>query len=89
MPPPQMVPDIFGAGVFEEDFKRILAVMPNESDKEKSAREHMQGIMSQITAGPRDPVMIEELKIYLTEMDRRRGTDWRVLFPWLDQDWMA
>jgi hypothetical protein len=49
----------------------------------------MQGIMSQITAGTRNPEMIEELKSYLTEMDRRRGTDWRVLFPWLDQDWMA
>jgi pyruvate-formate lyase-activating enzyme len=89
MTPPQMVPDIFGPGVFEQDFERILEVMHNTTDKEKSAREHMQGIMSQITAGPRNPEMIEELKIYLTEMDRRRGTDWRVLFPWLDQDWMA
>ena len=49
----------------------------------------MMGIIQQIEAGPRNPKMIEELKVYLTEMDRRRDTDWRTLFPWLDQDWIA
>ena len=89
MTPPQMVPDIFGSGVFDEDFKRILAAMPAVEEKDKSAREHMMGIIQQIEAGPRNPKMIEELKVYLTEMDRRRDTDWRTLFPWLDQDWIA
>jgi pyruvate-formate lyase-activating enzyme len=87
MTPPQMVPAIFGSGVFDEDFKRILDAMAMESEWDKSAREHMMGIIQQIEAGPRNPGMIEELKIYLNEMDRRRGTDWRPLFPWLDQDW--
>lgn len=89
MTPPQMVPDIFGSGVFDEDFKRILDAMPAVEEKDKSAREHMMGIIQQIEAGPRNPVMIEELKVYLTEIDRRRDTDWRTLFPWLDQDWIA
>jgi len=89
MTPPQMVPDIFGSGVFDKDFKRILDAMPAVEEKDKSAREHMMGIIQQIEAGPRNPAMIEELKVYLTEMDRRRDTDWRTLFPWLDQDWIA
>ena len=89
MTPPQMVPDIFGSGVFDEDFKRILDAMPAVEEKDKSAREHMMGIIQQIEAGPRNPEMIEELKVYLTEMDRRRDTDWRTLFPWLDQNWIA
>jgi hypothetical protein len=32
----------------------------------------------------RDVVLLID---YLDEIDRRRGTNWRDLFPWLDQDW--
>jgi pyruvate-formate lyase-activating enzyme len=87
MTPPEMVPDIFGAGVFTEDFERVLAAMPTDKASDISAREHMTGIMRQIEAGPRKTNVIEDLKVYLTELDRRRGTHWQDLFPWLDQDW--
>jgi len=89
MTPRQLVPDIFGSGVFDTDFERLLDVMPNVNAKDISAREHMMGIIQQIQTAPRKPEMIEALKIYLTELDRRRDTDWRPLFPWLDQDWIA
>jgi hypothetical protein len=89
MTPPQLVPDIFGSGVFDTDFERLLDVMPNVNAKDISAREHMMGIIQQIQTAPRKLEMIEALKIYLTELDRRRNTDWRPLFPWLDQDWIA
>lgn len=85
MTPPQLVPDIFGAGVFEQDFERILEAMPDSTPSDCSAREHMQGIMRQITAGARKPDRIRDLKVYLTEIDRRRGTHWPSLFPWLEQ----
>ena len=87
MTPPEMVPDIFGAGVFDEDFERIIAAMPATKPSELSAIEHMQGIIKQIQSGPRNPIRINDLKVYLTEIDRRRGTDWRSLFPWLNQEW--
>ena len=89
MTPQQLVPDIFGSGVFDTDFERLLDVMPNVNANDISAREHMMGIIQQIQTAPRKPEMIEALKIYLTELDRRRDTDWRPLFPWLDQDWIA
>jgi aspartate carbamoyltransferase regulatory subunit len=85
--PYELVPDIFGAGVFEEDFERILATMPTHTDRHRHSREHMQGIMQQITAAPRDSSRIADLITYLSELDRRRGTNWRELFPWLDQTW--
>lgn len=87
MTPPQMVPDIFGAGVFEQDFERILICMREGNPSEVNAKEHMRGIMRQITHAPRDVKAINGLKIYLDEIDRRRGTNWRELFPWLDRDW--
>ena len=60
-------------------------MMPGNSAAELSSLEHMQGIIRQIQAGPRDVSRINDLKVYLTEIDRRRGTNWQELFPWLDQ----
>jgi hypothetical protein len=87
MAPDHMDPAIFGAGVFEEDFKAILAEMRENTDSERSAKEHMQGIAQQISTAPRNVKSINVLKEYLSEMDRRRNTNWQELFPWLDQDW--
>ena len=83
MTPPEMVPDIFGPGVFEQDFTRLLAAMRERNPSEVSAKEHMRGIMKQIVAGTRNAERIADLKVYLTEIDRRRGTSWPELFPWL------
>jgi pyruvate-formate lyase-activating enzyme len=83
MTPPEMVPDIFGPGVFDQDFTRLLAAMREGNPSEVSAKEHMRGIMKQIVAGPRNAERIADLKVYLTEIDRRRGTNWPELFPWL------
>jgi hypothetical protein len=87
MAPNYMDPAIFGAGVFDKDFEEILALMPENTDSEKSAKHHMEGISKQIAAAPRNTAVINGLKDYLTEIDRRRGTSWPELFPWLDQDW--
>jgi hypothetical protein len=87
MAPGWMDPAIFGAGVFDSDFDAILAEMLENTDSEKSAKHHMSGLAKQIAAAPRNPALINGLKDYLTEIDRRRGTDWHSLFPWLDREW--
>lgn len=81
--PLQLRPDIFGAGVFEQDFERVLAVMSTKNQHDLHCRDHMTGIMQQIQSAPRNNQRIQDLKIYLTELDRRRGTNWPDLFPWL------
>jgi hypothetical protein len=78
-------PEVFGAGVFDEDFDRILALMPNDTFRQRGHKEHMLGIKMKIANHPRDLNRIHQLRVYLDEMDRRRGTNWRELFPWLDQ----
>ena len=85
--PPELVPDIFGAGVFDEDFAKILENWPTNTEHALSSKQHMDGIMKQIKNSPRDVNRINDLKVYLTELDRRRGTSWPTLFPWLDKDW--
>lgn len=89
MAPPWMDPAIFGAGVFDEDFDRVLALMPESDHYAINLREHMAGIAQQIRQSPRDVNMITGLIDYLDEIDRRRDTNWRLLFPWLDRDWSS
>ena len=81
--PLELRPDIFGAGVFDADFERILSVMSTATDRDVNSRDHMAGIIQQIQSSPRDNLRIDDLKVYLTELDRRRGTSWPTLFPWL------
>jgi hypothetical protein len=83
--PSYMDPSIFGPGVFDEDFEKIKAAMPREKPQELASIEHMEGIQKQIANAPKNIQSINDLKVYLNEIDRRRGTNWRELFPWLDQ----
>ena len=87
MYPQWMDPANFGAGVFDSAFDEILLEMRDFHPHEKSIKHHMEGIAKQISAAPRNVPMINALKQYLDEIDRRRNTQWRDLFPWLDQDW--
>lgn len=82
MAPPYMDPAIFGAGVFEDDLDAIVAEMHDED-----AQEHMLGIKKQISNTIRNVERIQDLQAYLDEIDRRRSTNWRELFPWLDCEW--
>lgn len=87
MAPSWMDPAIFGPGVFDEDFGLVLDLMPDTTDLERNLREHMAGIAGQISASTMQPTMIHGLMDYLNEIDRRRNTNWRQLFPWLDKTW--
>lgn len=80
--PNHLSPDIFPNGFFDEDFDKIVAVLQKEDDKVT-----MRGYQSSINAGVYNPTLINNLKTYLEQLDARRGTDWKPLFPWLDTDY--
>jgi len=81
----QLNPDIFGGEFFAEDFERILEAMPDATWQQQEARKYMQGIQLQISKAQRDAQEIHKLIVYLTELDRRRHTNWRTTFPWLTE----
>jgi len=83
MEPTQLNPLWFGAGVFTEDMQRILDTMPTNTQYQRNYKGYMQGIADSIEKTPRDPKKILMLETYLNEMDRRRGTHWQDLWPWL------
>jgi hypothetical protein len=82
-----MHPVAFGPGVFDKEFDQILELMPTNTEMQRTNRAQMQGQFEYIKNSPRQPNRIIALKQYLDELDRRRNTDWKMLFPWLDRDW--
>ena len=76
-------PGIFGSGFFSADFGVIINKMPDSTWQQKEAKKYMRGIRQQIDSCDRDQEKINQLRVFLSEMDRRRGTDWRIVFPWL------
>ncbi len=81
--PTHLDPKWFGPGVFTEDFKRVLDVMPTHTDYLRGYKTYMEGIAKSIEQTPRAPDKIKKLQFYLELMDQRRGTNWREVFPWL------
>ena len=79
-------PEIFGTGFFDKDFDNILKCMPTDLETQIVARNYMQGIQKQINSNPRDQKKINQLAVFLDEIDRRRNLNWREVFPWLEKE---
>jgi MoaA/NifB/PqqE/SkfB family radical SAM enzyme len=80
--PSFMYIDIFGP-IFKEDFDRALALKPKDTPEQQASYNYLSGIAKQ--SGSKEPNIseIQKLLTFLTEMDRRRGTSWPDVFPWL------
>jgi organic radical activating enzyme len=77
-------PEIFGPGYFDQDFDLILDNMPTDTWQQKEADKYMRGIRLQLNScPPRDQESINQLGIFLTEIDRRRNLSWKETFSWL------
>lgn len=78
-------PKWFGWDFWQEDVARILDAMPRRNANEQESLQRLDGIFSLLRDCQQpDPEMIRRLHVYLDEMDRRRGTHWRDVFPYLD-----
>lgn len=81
-------PDIFGGSFWKRDLERAIQVMPDQTRGEQSSLAHLKGVAQQIAATKPQPEIISQFCTHLDELDRRRGTDWRRLFPYL-ADWQS
>jgi organic radical activating enzyme len=81
--PSYLMPDIFGDAEFSQDAEIILQLMSTKTEEDRNAVEYMKGIFSQILSAKLNRQEIAKLIVYLDEKDRRRGTNWETLFPWL------
>jgi hypothetical protein len=82
--PSYMRADILGGEIFAEDFASILDLMPEFGEQDKIAKEYMKGIFNRISKSHPNLDEMRKLKIYLSEKDRRRNSNYTAVFPWLD-----
>jgi organic radical activating enzyme len=85
MQPECMNPDIFGGNLYKKDLEAIIKKLPNDTTFESSIREYFIGISKQIGVAQPNVTQIENLKIYLEEIDLRRNTNYKEYFPWLEE----
>jgi len=81
--PSCMEVNVLGGDIFADDFAEIMSLMPERDQEDLDAKAYMQGIIKQSASTGPDAEQIRDLLVYLDEKDRRRGTDWTKLFPWL------
>jgi len=76
----------FGAHYFDEDFRKILKLMPENLTQYQNEKEYMLGLWKSLSQFELDLKSLTQLSAYLDEIDRRRNTNWREVFPWLDKE---
>jgi hypothetical protein len=73
-------PVIFGGDFFVNDLARAKALMINTMEQQRFV-----GVAKRILSSNKDPVRLAKLKNSLNEIDRRRNTDWKNLFPEINE----
>jgi len=76
-------PEIFGGEFWQEDLLNALSIMPELTPQEQNAKKYLNGISLQIKKSKSNPVLILKLITHLDELDKRRNTNWKIVFPWL------
>lgn len=86
--PSYMFIDIFG-DLFQPDFQKALAAMPEHDEDQIRVKQYLNGIAKQSASKGVNRDEVSKLATFLDEMDRRRNTRWRKVFPWLEQPIMS
>ena len=79
-----MHPKHFGQDFWTNDFENILSIMPEDTERNKLAKSCMLGVYKSLPKQSPFREQIEILKWFLNELDKRRGTNWKTVFPYLD-----
>lgn len=77
-------PEIFGAGFFSNYLNELISTYPVHTAWDETAKSRLVGIAKLLETGDINLVRLELLKKFLTQLDDRRGTDWKLLFPEID-----
>lgn len=78
-------PKTFGYSMWEKDFETILKLMPTDTDNQREAIPRMIGLQKYLQVfKDHNWDDVNKLHVYLDELDRRRKTDWRSVFPYLN-----
>jgi len=77
-------PSIFGYDFWKEDLKNIKKAIPTDNKIDILLSQTIADAFRSITNAYPDRELIKTFKIYLDQLDKRRATNWRQVFPYLD-----
>jgi len=78
-------PNIFGALFFKSKLDELVAHYPITTEWDIETRKRLQGVCSMIDAEKPDRLRLSKLRATLDMIDQRRDTDWKKLFPNINQ----
>ena len=78
-------PEIFGGEFFKKKFDNLLKSYPNDTHLDTISRQRLEGIVKLTEHSVPDLAKLATLAATLDQLDARRGTDWRKLFPEINE----
>ena len=83
---PYLYPGIFGSKINDWGLSKAIELFDVNTngfpDSVKvNHKKFMQGNITEFSKQTSDPKRLKQFKIYLDELDRRRGTDWKKVYP--------
>lgn len=82
---PYLNPTIFGKDIIPLGLDRAIDIFETNGDTVKQAQlDNLKGIRTECANTEPDIQQQKLLRLYLEELDRRRGTDYKILFPGIE-----
>lgn len=82
--PAFLSPEVLPYRINQSAINEVLSLMPEETWLDKWCKERLAGAVEVMENSPEgNAELMKDLRVYLDELDRRRSTDWRKTFPWL------
>lgn len=80
-------PVVFEYDVYRPYIDQMYNLLPNNTWDDKTTLETFDGIVSKLKNNCENNIARQkELLNYLTQNDQRRHTNWKISFPWLEQE---
>lgn len=78
---------VLDSRVYKESLDTVNSVIANVAEKNKSLSEIFYGIKLKVEKTDRSNLEKQKnLLIFLNEVDQRRNLNWRITFPWLEEE---
>jgi organic radical activating enzyme len=78
--------NIFNPSVWKDSLSNLYNRLPGGTFDNDATKKIIHGIMAYLDTGSDNLLEQDTLRNTLTELDRRRGTNWKKTFNWLDTD---
>lgn len=82
--PSFLAPEVLPYALNQFALTEVLELMPSDTWLNKWCKDRLAGASNIMENSPNGNIaLMKDLRVYLNELDRRRGTDWRKTFSWL------